>query len=649
VTELAPWLVSPKPIADQPIPSAPWETTTPSVAEDIANIAPRALRTGAEMVPAGPAELSGLVPSIVRKAMEWGVEFGVTDPSALTEFDQSYAKTGAGPMVSTAGLDSIRRNITDPILGEGEDVAAQTTPGRYAQTAIENAPGALFNPGSLVSKLAQWGGGSLASEGAADVAKAAGAPEWAQDTARFVGGGVGSLAPQASNQALNPRPIPAVRQPHINVLQTRNIPISAGQLSGDQRLMMQEDVAGGVPALENQGDAFTRAAMGEQGGFPPLAERASRPVMKAELDRMGAEFDRLESVTTVPFDQGLQDELLNAVTDYVENNPHVASVVEGTVNDLAKNAAVNGGTITGEGFKNIRTRINKLIGNENTDPGVTGALMEIKDRLDDAVARNLPPEEQSAWRRVRAQYRNYLPIERAKASGAAQGASEGTITPPQLRSGVRAVEGRREIASGERGMTDLAEAGSAILERQRSSGTAERLAAQRAGLPTLAGAALGGGGLAAQILSGGVPSVPAIAAGMGGLALTALPRVRDAFIRSDVGQQILSRQGPRIDTGGPVPVPGSGVIPFVSGGTVGPPTAQVLQQLQRSAAEPPAVVEPAAAPGPQSMMQIEMPEIVEPVQTAYRDLGPRAFRPQRTLPPQQMAALPALLAQALRT
>jgi hypothetical protein len=549
------------------------------VSEDISRLAPGALRTGVEAIPGGPGETSKIAPGIARGVINEMVRRGWINPDTAQEFEQGYEATGAQYLPD---MGTVQKYITDPILGSSEDVQAQTGPGRYFKTMIEEAPSAVLNPGSKVSKIMQWLAGSLGSEGAGQLAEsyADQLPSWGEGAARMAGGALGSTAPQTFNKASNPNPIPPFRQPSVDILKARNVPISAGQMTGSKKLLMKEDVAGDIPAWDQQGDAYTKAVLGEQGGFPRGTERATRPVMKAELNRMGSEFDRLEALSAVPFDQQLQDDLLGVVQDYIENNPTVAPVVEARMTDLAKNAAVNNGVITGEGYKNFRTKINALIGSENTDPGVTGALMDMKDKLDDAIGRTLPANEQSAWRKVRAEYRNYLPIERAKAAPGRQ-AAEGVINPKPLKTGVKAIEGRREIASGERPMTDLAEAGETVLEKPQSSGTAERARSQLAQLIATIGA--GAGGTIGAALQGG-PAAIALGA-LGAAGGIGYPMARDAFVRSDAGQRILGRQGPRIDTGTTTPVPD---VRFPTGNPivrdVGNPTAQALMEFIRQSA-----------------------------------------------------------------
>ena len=524
------------------IPAAP-APAPPSYGEDIQNVAPSALRTGAELVPAGPAEMSSGAPWIVRKALEGLNKIGMLrgGDETLREFDAGYKPYGDA--MKPLGLESVRENITDPLLGKANPQQAQTGPGKLVQTGLETAPSMVLNPGSAVQKGVTWLGSTLASEGAGQGLEAAGAPEWAQNAGRLAGGFAGGFSPSAYNRMASPHPMPPGRAPQVRVLESRGVPITAGQRTGSKRLMAQEEIAGGVPAAENQGDAFTGAVLNEQGGFPRGTTRATRPVMRAELDRMGGEFDRLGTVANPAFDTQLQNELLDATISYHQNNPLVAPVIETTMNKLAANAAQNGGRLTGTGYQNTRSEIGDIIRNESTDPGVRQALLDFQDALDDGVSRYLSPEDQAAMTRVRGQYRNFLPIERARA-GAGSETAQGLISPTQLRTGIKAAQGRREVAAGGGPLTDLAEAGTAVLEKTPQSGTQPRLAAATRGILPAAAAIRGSGGGMAAGLGGGM----GLLAGSGAaLATVGLPMLRDAYIRSPAGQAILARQLPRVE------------------------------------------------------------------------------------------------------
>lgn len=536
-------LTDPTPVKDRPI----WEKER-NVAKDIANVAPSAARTGLELAvpPVGAAETSALLPQMVRWIMS---KSPFVDEQDLADFDASYQAT-IGPMdpVKDFGLQTFQENVTNPLLGEMERKQAETLPGKMVQRALEIGPSIYMGPGGLGQKALVTGGSAVAGPGGRALAEEAGlSPAW-QNAADIGGTLAGGVSPMAYNRLVNPYPTPAVRQPSVNILRSRNVPMSVGQTSGNERLLRRELAAGQPEAWGEQQTAFTRAAAEEQGGFPPGTDTLSNRVMGTEFRRMGAEFDRIEAAANpVPFSQQLQNDLLDVATTYMENNPLVAPVVERTMNQLAQNAAANGGVLTGQGFASARSLIGEIVRSDATDPGVAEAMMRFQDVLDNELANVLSPADQAAFRTVRAQYRNMLPIEYAK-SQQGQQKRLGAIDPQSLMSGIRNIEGRREVAAGQRPMTELAEAGGGILTKPNTSGTAENLRAQLAGLIPILGA--GGGATAASMLPAELATNPAmlalgtLGAGAGFIA----PKLRDAYTRSNFGQSIIGRNlAPRVD------------------------------------------------------------------------------------------------------
>jgi len=239
--------------------------------------------------------------------------------------------------------------------------------------------------------------------------------------------------------------------------------------------------------------------------------------------------------------------------------------------------------LSGEAYQHTRTRINDKIRNENTDPGVRGALIEMQDALDEAVGRNLPPEDQRAWRTVRTQYRNYLPLESGMASNGASTA-EGLLSAKQLQAGIKANMGKRSRATGQNDFQDLADAGEVTMTKPQDSGTPAGLKAQglRAALTGLASLAGGSGvGLAAHSM--GVDPMVAGGAGMfTTAAMGGIPAVVRAAKVSPTGQAILGRQGPRVDTGDPTSVVGLG--PGGGTGEVSPAMARFILATIRAEA-----------------------------------------------------------------
>lgn len=124
------------------------------------------------------------------------------------------------------------------------------------------------------------------------------------------------------------------------------------------------------------------------------------------------------------------------------------------------------------------------------------------------------PDLLGEWRNIRTQYRNLLTVTDA-VKGAGENAAMGIISPAQLSSAIRR-QNPRAWVTGQGDFADLARAGVSTMSTLPNSGTASRLAVRgmTSGLPTMAGAAIGGrGGDVAQALIGGAigSQVPGIA------------------------------------------------------------------------------------------------------------------------------------------
>jgi hypothetical protein len=436
--------------------------------------------------------------------------------------------------------------LTEAGLPQGIEEASRYQPktrgGQIAQTAGLLAPGLISGGGSLPANLISRVGVPLAGiEGGAEIGKAMG-----DETLGRLIGGLGSMAvPATWNRASRPFPAEPGRQDLARILDREGVPISAGQATGNEALISRENAAGGVPALQEQGPAFDAAAARTQGGFPPGTNTFSREAMSTELDRMGTEFDRMARISNAPMDNALLNQMTDIVARYREN-PLVGGRVERIVNDLFDNSQQQGGRITGRGYQQANSEIGRII-RETEDNAERTAMVDLKNALDDAVERNLPPAEQDSWRTVRQQYRDYLPIEKAKAQSSPT-AARGVITPSALRTGIKSVEGTREVASGDRPMTELAEAGQGIMERQANPASARSLREDLG--RQISQALMGGAGVSGAAAVSGMPPVLAGGLGLAAGVGTALSQpLRNAFLRSEIGQAMARRQGPVFPAG----------------------------------------------------------------------------------------------------
>jgi hypothetical protein len=276
-------------------------------------------------------------------------------------------------------------------------------------------------------------------------------------------------------------------------------------------------------AMENQSEAFTRAALrrvGEDAG------RATPEVVDRAFARIGNNFDQLAARNTLQADRRLNADLQTRDLEYTRMVPpnSRAPVVGEMVNDIRDVAAQNGGTIPGPQYQAYRSRLDRMARGARSDPQLSDALFGIRNALDGAMQRSISPADRGAWQEARRQYRNMLVIEKA-ATGAGENSAQGLISPAAIRNATVG-QGRRAYARGQGDFADLAHAGETLMRPMPQSGTAPRAFA--AAMPAIVGAGIAGGPGAAIGAAGSV-----VAPGMLGRALMSRP------VQAYLGNQVL--------------------------------------------------------------------------------------------------------------
>jgi hypothetical protein len=430
--------------------------------------------------------------------------------------------------------------------GDVEQVTGQfhkpkTTAGKYAQSVGEFAPAALGGPASLVGKSVNVAAPAFASEYAGQQYEGTAAEPWA----RVAGGVAGALAPGMITRGITPNPSTPERRNNVAVLDREGVPMTAGERTGSQKLRYAESntehtVGGGgrfANLKEAQGDAYTAAVLRRVGEDAP---RATGPVIDRAFNRIGQQFDDLASRNTLSADQRFVQDLGTVVSEYQFLTPRITgqkSVVENVIEDIAEKMHSNGGVLAGPAYQSIRSRLDKAARASKQDPQLADALMGIRNSLDDAMERSIGATNAAdvgAWREVRNQYRNMLVVERA-ATGAGEAASNGIISPAQLRAAVRA-QNMRAYARGQGDFADLARAGEAVMKPMAQSGTAPRVGMNQA----FAGVGAAGGALIA-----GPPG-----AFLGAMVPLAAPPLSARALMSPAVQNYLSNQAlvPRLNS-----------------------------------------------------------------------------------------------------
>jgi hypothetical protein len=409
---------------------------------------------------------------------------GFTDFQQFEQSRRDYGAEQAGPMGTAA-------QIGGAVLAGRPDMAATRAVGALPamlQGARQGATqGAIYGAASTEGDLIDRAIGGLSGAATGGVLGAA-VPAVVSGVKRVIspmGGRAGKIGP-------------------ANILANEGVELTAGQRTGSKGLQYRESELGGVAAenfMEQQADQFTAAALRRIGVNAP---RATHDVIDGAATAIGQRFDDLAALTNTPFDNTLQNNLLDAAADYADTAGTPAPIVERMVNRLGEMARTNGGRLTGDMYQEVRSTVGRL--SKNADPATRGALRELQEALDDGIERHLSGQTLQAWQEARGLWRNFLVIEDS-ATRAGEKAADGIITPQALR-GAAIKQNKRAYSRGRNDFVELADAGVSALAPLPNSGTAGRLGAKlfvpagaatgatigsliAPGLGTAAGAALG--------------------------------------------------------------------------------------------------------------------------------------------------------------
>lgn len=480
-----------------------------STAEDVAKTAPAALRRGVEGLMGFPGEVNnfttGKIGQISRKL--FGDE--ATDKAA------SYVPQG---LKSTGYTTEDVQSQTDPLIGKGYQPKTET--GKYTGAVLEQVPGMAVGGETLWAKLAGALGSGVAGQFAGEHSDNPYVKAGAQILGGFAGLHAPGTAPAQTSRA-------AAREANVAALDAEGIPMTAGQRGGSKAAQYLETELGGSKYgdhVDRQRSGFTDATM-RRLGEPPGGTALPEDIARARQN-IGQRFDDLAATTQTPFDQPLQNRLLNAAADYAQTAPAVVPAVEAQMNRMAEMAANNGGHLTGQNYQELTTRLRELA--EKSDAPTANALDAFRDTLDDAVQRTLSGDQLHQWRQARAQWANLNTVRRAM-TGAGVEAASGQVDPGRLRSAISGGgNDAATVAEGRSNLTDLANAGVGVMkDTPGNSGSAGRAWARA--IPAI-GASLG-----AHAMSGG-DLMATTAAGAAGLAA---PEIMGRAVMSPLGQSAL--------------------------------------------------------------------------------------------------------------
>lgn len=401
--------------------------------------------------------------------------------------------------------------------------------------AIPGVARALGMTGNLLTR-AGLGGASNALIQYADTKARGGSDDQARQNA-LVGGAIGAgAAPVADMIGAGFNRLIGEASPEVARLAQLardkfGIPIGPGQMSDNQMIRFADSVvnkmplSGGTASNAAQQTAFNRAIAST---FGENADHITADVMAAARQRLGNDFDAVaRRVTNIPYDLPFENALTRIESD-------AGSVLQSSefgplkrqLDELV-NKFAQGNGITGEVYQALTrkgTPLDRLMSSDN--PNIAYYAGQMRDALDDVLARNAPQDAQELLTRARTQYKALKTVEPL-----VEKAATGDISPALLNGRVNAnYSGTAYGGGGD--LKELAQIGQRFLKAPPSSGTSERLAVMELGKKLAGPAGIAGGITTAALNPGAIPMM--LATGIPAAAgYTALARGAGAALRSD--------------------------------------------------------------------------------------------------------------------
>lgn len=313
-------------------------------------------------------------------------------------------------------------------------------------------------------------------------------------------------------------------------------------------VLQRTPLTGYAKGSSEQQAAFTRAVaktIGED------ADGLTPEVMQAARTRIGNEFDRIGAATTIKDTPQLATDLDTIVSEAKKvltdkSETPLVGQVKDIKSAFTKDAQGND-VLTGEAYLNLTkkgTPLDRLA--QSSDANVRHYAQQMKGALLDAVSRNASADDLTALKTAKAQYARLKTIEPL----AEKAGPEGQISPALVTQAMRTNYGNLAYDGGG-DLGELGRIGQRFLKEPPSSGTAERLRAQK--LLEIGGTlGAGGGGLwlynhpeeAAKVGLGGAAVLGGtLLAGKLGAAALDNPAYRALLLRSAKAAPAVVRKG----------------------------------------------------------------------------------------------------------
>ena len=421
--------------------------------------------------------------------------------NALLAQQKIYGAKYGGDTASGAGRFLGQLGASAPFLAGGEALAAPVmgAAGPVGTFLAGNAGKVGTGFGRFLTR-----GASLAASGAQTGAAAAALTSSANEGSLpqqmaegAVGGGVVGPLAEGAGAALANRIVgagktvaPEVADLAKTAMTKYGIPLRTTQVQGvaDRSAAVHDSEmisrAGTGYAKNNaaQRQAFTQAVAKT---FGSDADKLTPDVMQAAKTRIGGQFDQVAANTNISNASVIADKLNKVVTDAAQVLPDsdVAPLKKQVENITS---AIKNDTLTGGSYQALTRKGSPLDrAMESGNPNIRSYAQDLRGVLDDALEGSASPEDATALKQARWQYKNLMTIKNL----AAKAGVTGEISPALLNGAVNtSFKNRAFQGAGDLG--ELAQIGQTFMKEPPNSGTAPRIA------DLIKGAALGGGGVA---------------------------------------------------------------------------------------------------------------------------------------------------------
>jgi hypothetical protein len=431
----------------------------PSTVEDVAKSGGIGLAKGAIGLAGAPGDISNLL----AKGSQHATNF-IADKLGIDPGPQA-----GGPVLPTSG--GIQKAVESQT---GEFYEPKTRTGKFVERAAEFLPASALGPGGMAAKLGTGASAGLASEAAGQLTEGTKAEPYA----RVAGALAGGLGPMAAGRAITPLPASPQRQRLVDILNDEGVTsLTAGQRTGNDALKYAESFLGdgplagqGASRIQRRGqEQFTEAAMRRAGAGPDAAPE----VLGANQRRLGDQFRDLAARNDLTPDNQFVTDIVQAAASYRRvPDSQQRQMVQGYIDDIVDH--VNAGSMPGPQYQEMRSRLSRQSNSlRQSDPTLSETLRDMRNALDNAMERSIPAGSGDAelWRQSRREYGSQKTIEKA-ASRAGEATAEGQIVPANLRNAIPKAGGG--YARGEGDFSELARAGSGVMQPLPNSGTAQR-------------------------------------------------------------------------------------------------------------------------------------------------------------------------------